>query len=792
MAYRKSGIKTILTSSASAVVIALMTANTTSVFAQDNQPGDSRADDVIYVTATKREESIMEVPLAITAITGDFARQVNLNDVKDIILWTPGITGNSQDSFIDAVSVRGILTNDFGVGGDPSVGFFKNNLYQGRNGNAVSSMFDIERAEALRGPQGFLFGRNAVGGAISIHTVRPNLGSGGGYFDIDIGERGHRVFEGALNVSDSNNFGFRIAGYRSQEGGWVENLARPNDDPLLEHEKWGIRASSLYESGNFSAFLFAEYEDRQQDGTAYRAVEDSIYALQLRDLFGLTVGGSGNERQIDSDLGYDDIDDNSNILNVGMELEWDLSFATLTSITGYQDHDYFYVEDYDGTNLQLADYLQDQTGNYFQQEFRLTSTTDGPLSWYAGLSYYQEDIDVTFEEKANEALMCAYYYHQYYPSYSGPAAIAACQAYYGDPLDGELIEGNRAIGDYSGWAAYAQLNYQITDAFDIGFGLRYSTDTKDFSVEAFDVESPLGPYYTLGWTGGPLTDSRTWDAWQPQAVARYRFDNGVMAFGSITRGYKSGGFGSFAIQELEGQPEIGFGVLDLTNATARPDDFDPESSWSYEIGLKGTSAGGNLRWDANVFTYEYEDLQMIVAGLGGGVRVDNIGQVTASGYEFSFEYDISENFSFRMNGGHTSSEMVNAQAVCPGDDPEACEGASLAHVPDFSGAAMLNYYRAVDGGEITASIEVYGQTDMSSNGLSVDPTERVAGYADFTLRAGFRSDDNWSIGAYVENVTDEDYWDGLFAGGGILPAVRWGPARPRTFGITFHRTFGDG
>lgn len=198
MAYRKSGIKTILTSSASAVVIALMTANTTSVFAQDNQPGDSRADDVIYVTATKREESIMEVPLAITAITGDFARQVNLNDVKDIILWTPGITGNSQDSFIDAVSVRGILTNDFGVGGDPSVGFFKNNLYQGRNGNAVSSMFDIERAEALRGPQGFLFGRNAVGGAISIHTVRPNLGSGGGYFDIDIGERGHPCVRGRI------------------------------------------------------------------------------------------------------------------------------------------------------------------------------------------------------------------------------------------------------------------------------------------------------------------------------------------------------------------------------------------------------------------------------------------------------------------------------------------------------------------------------------------------------------------------------------------------------------------
>jgi iron complex outermembrane receptor protein len=790
MTDRKIGAKSLLASSASAVVIALMTANTGAAFAQGNEQA-AADDDVIYVTATKREESIQEVPLAITAITGDFAQAVNLNDVKDIILWTPGITGNSQDSFIDAVSVRGILTNDFGVGGDPSVGFFKNNLYQGRNGNAVSSMFDIERAEALRGPQGFLFGRNAVGGAISIHTTRPNLGTGGGYFDIDVGERGHRVFEGAVNLSENENFGFRLAGYSSREDGWVHNVARPNDDPLLEHEKWGVRASTLYESDGFTAFAFAEYEDRQQDGTAYRAIEDSFYALQLRNLFGLTVGGSQSEGDIDSDLGYDDIDDNSTILNLGMELEWEFDGFTFTSITGFQDHEYFYVEDYDGTNLQLADYLQDQAGDYFQQEFRLTSTGDGPLSWYAGASFYQENIDVNFEEKGDDALMCAYYSQSYYPSYTGQQLVDFCNYYYSYAL-GELVEGNRAIGDYSGWAAYAQMNYQVTDAFDIGFGLRYSSDNKDFSVEAFDVASPLGPYYTLGWTGGPLTDSRSWDAWQPQAVARYRFDNGVMMFGSITRGYKSGGFGSFAIQELEGQPEIGFGVLGLTNATARPDDFDPETSWSYEAGLKGTGADGDLRWDANVFTYEYEDLQMVVAGLGGGVRVDNVGNVTATGFEFAFEYDMSDNFSFRMNGGHTSSEVTNAQEICPGPDANACEGDGFAHVPEFSGAAMLNYFRQVNGGEVTAAIEAYGQTDMSANGLSVDPTERVAGYIDFTLRAGYHSDNNWSIGAYVENATDEDYWDGIFAGGGILPAVRWGPSRPRTFGVTFHRTFGGG
>ena len=116
----------------------------------------------VIVTATKREESVMDVPIAITAMSGDFIREVNLNDIKDLIQFTPGITGNSKDSFLDFIAVRGIRTIDFGNGGDPSVSLYKNGLYQGRTGAAVSSLFDIERAEVLRGPQGFLFGRNDV------------------------------------------------------------------------------------------------------------------------------------------------------------------------------------------------------------------------------------------------------------------------------------------------------------------------------------------------------------------------------------------------------------------------------------------------------------------------------------------------------------------------------------------------------------------------------------------------------------------------------------------------------
>ena len=135
----------------------------------------------IVVTATKRAESVMDVPLAITAMSGDFMREVNLNDVKDLIQFTPGISGNTKDSFLDFISVRGIRTIDYGNGGDPSVSIFKNGLYQGRTGSAVVSLYDLERAEILRGPQGFMFGRNSVSGAMNIITAKPDLQESGGY-----------------------------------------------------------------------------------------------------------------------------------------------------------------------------------------------------------------------------------------------------------------------------------------------------------------------------------------------------------------------------------------------------------------------------------------------------------------------------------------------------------------------------------------------------------------------------------------------------------------------------------
>jgi iron complex outermembrane receptor protein len=299
---RRSAIST-------AVTAAIMTGAMTTASAQVIEE--------ITVTATRRSESVQDVPLAITALTGDFTREVNLDDVKDLVSFTPGVTGNSQDSFIDAISVRGVRTQDFGVGGDPSAAFFKNELYEGRNGSAVTSLYDIDRAEILRGPQGFLFGRNSIGGAFSVHTKKAEIGSSSGFVDLDVGERGHAVGEGAVNFPMGENFAMRLAGYYSQEDGFVYNYSTDTD--LIEHEKAALRWSTRYESDKLSLDTTVEYEDRKQSGSVYRAIQNGDIWDSLEAALGpITI--RGDERDTDSDQSGGDNDD-AQILTLGVRLD---------------------------------------------------------------------------------------------------------------------------------------------------------------------------------------------------------------------------------------------------------------------------------------------------------------------------------------------------------------------------------------------------------------------------------------------------------------------------------------
>lgn len=743
--------------------------------------------DEVIVTATKRAESAQDVPIAITALSGNFIRSVNLDDVKDLISFTPGITGNSQDSFIDAVSVRGIRTQDFGVGGDPSAAIFKNELYEGRNGSAVTSMYDIDRAEILRGPQGFLFGRNSIGGAISIHTREADIDAGAsGYVDLDVGERGRLVFEGAINVPVSDSFAMRFAGYSSQEDGFVSNQFDGRD--LIEHDKQALRWSTAYDNDKLAIDTMVEYETREQSGSVYRAIAEGDYWDTLTGVFGSAITPRGSERDADSDQSFGDNDD-ADILTVGVRIDYDFDRFVLTSNTGYKDHDYFYTEDYDGTPLDINNYHQDQTGDYFQQELRLTSNTDGPLSWYAGASYYKEEIDTLFAMSGSEDAFCNYYGNYYYPG-NGISDCASLYAYYGSPFtpspDGTLTEPGRVLGEFSGWAAYIDLTYEFSDSFDVSFGVRYTDDKKDFSLDVPTPDSQIGPLFAYGFTtDGPIQSSDSWQDTQMRLLGRYSFGDSSMVYASYTEGFKSGGFGSFALVDGAGD-QIGCCTTDVDQASgARSRTFQPETVDSYEIGYKARIFADHADFNISGFLYDYQELQISFFDAETGANtVENIGQVDGLGLEGSITAQFSDNWSLYLALSWLDTEATGLEQVCDGDTPESCEGSTLFWAPEWSGAAVLDAAFPVGRGEITGSVEAFFESERGG-GWGAYPETMIDSNMIMALRIGYTSNNNWSVNAYVENLTDEFTYDGLNNNGGILPSHFFGHRRPRTAGIRF-------
>lgn len=750
-------------------------------------PANAQVIDEIIVTATKRAESVQEVPLAITALSGKFIEDVNLNDVKDLISFTPGITGNSHDSFIDAVSIRGIRTQDYGVGGDPSAAIFKNELYEGRNGSVVTSLYDIERAEILRGPQGFLFGRNSIGGAISVHTRYADPDAGlSGYADLDVGERGHVVFEGAVNVPVSDSFAMRIAGYSSQEDGFVKNFFDQRD--LIAHDKQALRWSTAYENEGLLIKTQVEYETREQSGTVYRAIAEGDYWDTLVGVFGNAITPQGTERDADLDQSFGDHDD-SDILTIGARIDYDFENLTLTSITGFKDHDYFYTEDYDGTPLAISDYQQDQTGDYFQQELRLTSNSGGPLSWYAGMSFYEESIDALFIGSGAEDAFCNYYGNYYYPG-NGITDCASLYAYYGSAWtpssDGLLTEFGRILGEFSGWAAYIDLTYYISDSFDVSFGVRYTDDKKDFNLDVPTPESQYAPVFEYGFTtDGPIETSDSWSDTQVRLAGRYQFGESSMIYGSYTEGFKSGGFGSFALVDSAGD-RIPCCTTDVDQASgARSRAFQPENVESIEFGYKGRVFGNTTDLSVSGFVYDYEDLQISFFDSDAGANtVENVGQVDGSGIEGSITSQINENWSLYLGLSWLDTDATGVQQVCDGDTPDSCEGTSLFWAPKWSGAAVISAAFPSAEGEIKGSLEAYWESERGG-GWGAYPETMLGSNSTVSLRVGYASNRSWSAIAYVENLTDEFTYDGLGNNGGILPSHFFGPARPRTAGVRF-------
>ena len=747
-------------------------------FAQTAPAGIAAEDrEEILVTAQRRAEPIEQTPIAISAFSGDFIDHAKLDDVKDIVTYTPGFSGNSDDSYIDGLAIRGIVSNDYGIGGDPAVGIFKDGVHQGRSGNAVTSLYDIERAEALRGPQGFLFGRNAISGAISVITAKPELGRTGGHVDLGRGEPDRTEIEAVINLPLGEHLALRLAGYGVRSDGWVDNAFTPDvNDRIMGQSKTAGRVSLRYDRGPLRIVVTGEHERRRLDGTPYRASNADREILDTLDQAldtQLVIGGG--PYAVDTDL-LDPREDGS-ITSVNAQADLELGFATLTAISAYRRHDFFYSEDYDGTPLRLGNYFQWQSGDYASQEVRLISPDGGRLTWSAGLSGYRETLTARYAFESDESAVCRAGF-----GYADCEALTQDlfgRAYVAAP-DGVLVDTNRARSVATGLSAYGDANFELRPGLRIGAGLRYTWDRKVFALDIPQSDSTLGniwtfPYYTDGF----ITAAKSWQGLTPRLFARYQASPGLSLYASVTRGYKAGGFGTFTVDAPTPIDEYG-----LVPAGTTPDAFAPETVWSKEIGAKANLLGRRILFDMTAFHYVYRDLQTNYYDTSTRTQqVINVGRVRGYGVETALT--LRPNRWFDLYGNLTYTRTVRSgERDCALDDcgglPNptwATSGIATAHYPIGKAEAYLSGEWSLQG----ARRETFDWRGVT----------RRAPYSVANLRLGYKSGGRWEADVYVQNVFDARYYMGAENGGDLTPATVWGVSQPRNVGVDLRWRFGS-
>ena len=753
----------------------------------------------MIVTATRRQEVQNTVPISVTAITGDKLREARVQNIQDLHNDVPNLTVNNALGGDNAaiMNIRGLVQASSDSTLDTAVGVYQDDVFLARSFSVLGQLLDVERVEVLRGPQGTLFGRNTIGGAIQIVSKKPQIGAGSdAYVNISAGNHGLIEASAASTFQMGDSLAVRIAANVSEHDGHttsylVDDTFNPATgqfgyvdgvSPVLEEIDTDNRDTVAYRA----SIAWLPTESTSVDLSFYH-YEDDTNGVLLRGRTGdlgspnLAVGDLVTAGRGFSSLTADDFYSGLTPLQTNGDAEVDIAIATIEHqisddlsvkvIASNATAENNEVTNTDGLVQSLVGAvpapatvllrsLRDQEVEQSTLEIQMSGTVSDSINWIAGIYYFEEEsIDIRAE-----ALRSPFFE-------TTPAALLP-------PPVQQLAGGIPStfidvVAENESASIYGSVDWALNDALTLRFGGRYTEDTKGYigqSVRAGGVIPPgveLCVYTQIPTSLAPclLTNEADFENFTWDISADYRFSGATFGYAKVGTGYRTGGIS-----------------LNANNAdTAAP--FNEDEVISYELGLK-SDIGDRAHINAALFYVDYTDVQQNVLSSFANscartlpeeqvIITCNLGDAESYGFELEGVWQISDAFGMLASLGYTNFEYDDPNTL-PTNSPEWALSISGIYSTELMGyplRGILTYQASDDS--------------WSSSDSNLDEVlNLVEGYSLLNARLTLQVNENMSLSLWGSNLTEDEYYRAVTTASSAFGLFNAGlPGAPRTFGL---------
>ena len=711
-------------------------------FAQDAPANDQPLiANTIYVTVQKREESLRDVPVAVTAIDASVLDDLGLDEFDQVARFVPGFEVQEQSPNNPGFVIRGITSDSGEANIEPRIAIFQDGVSISRSRGSVVELFDIERVEVAKGPQPTLFGRGALIGGVNVIQARPEFELSGAA-TIGIGNLEERYVDGYVTgpIIDGVLAG-RLAGRLREREGYVESVT-PFQDHFNSQDMAAVRGSLTYTPREDLSFdLILNYQRDDPSGTSFKS-----------GAFEPTPGGStdawdpANLNTFGNFLNGQDLGLNRVVNSATLIGEWDINeTVSLTSTTGWRDISSVEVFDPDGFGLDLLIFAEDYQGEQFSQEFRVNYDSGERLRGFAGISYFDETgsqyVPLTFDERAVQALLGGLLVPPTVPDVSTlPAINLTAFAQSGGtlivPLKPIHNEAFTNFGETQSIDLFADVSYDVTDRLEVTGGVRWTRDEKESGllVELLNGPSNLtfGGLFVQD-SNGLISASDEFDDFTYRVAASYAATDNVNIYANYARGRRPE-----VITASASAPSAGFATLDAEIVDA------------FELGLKGLFLNGNLSVETSVFSYDYSNFQSTqVNATTGLIEPINAGDATSNGFEAQAIWAVNDMLALTANYGYNHARFDNEVGA-----PFA--GNSLRLSPDQTASVSARLLFDLGFADLKLVPSYTWQSEVY-----FDNTERAVisqdSYGLLNLNAQLDFANGFGIEAYISNALDEEY-----------------------------------